>query len=358
MLWVDKYRPDAFERFAINQDIGKRLQGLAGSGDCPHVLLYGPPGAGKKTIVLSLLRELYGAGAKKVKVEHRPWKIELPSRKLELELTMVTSNYHVEMNPSDVGNNDRYVVQEIIKEMAKSRPVDPSGAKTFKVLVLNEVDRLSREAQHSLRRTMEKYSSACRLVLICTNVSKVLDPLRSRCVCVRVPAPSLDEIQGVLQEVAKREQTTLPPPLAARIALASERNLRKALLSLESCRVQAGTGALPENMDVQLADWELYIKTIATDIVSEQSPKQVYTVRGKLYELLSNVIPPELIARRLVMELCRKIPDDALKPVVVEAGATFEHRMQGGSKPIFHLEAFVARVMSEYKKWAMDALGG
>lgn len=56
-----------------------------------------------------------------VRVETRPWVIELPSRKLEVELTTVASNVHVEMNPSDVGSNDRYVVQEIIKEMARSR---------------------------------------------------------------------------------------------------------------------------------------------------------------------------------------------------------------------------------------------
>ena len=135
---------------------------------------------------------------------------QLPSRVLEVEFTTSSSNYHVEMNPSDVGNNDRYVVQEIIKvssglptrtkslpaphhtcctrsptcmllpsecynmqEMAKSRPLDVKGQKGFKILVLNEVDRITRDAQHSLRRTMEKYSSACRLVLSCSNISKV-----------------------------------------------------------------------------------------------------------------------------------------------------------------------------------------
>jgi replication factor C subunit 3/5 len=71
------------------------------------VLLYGPPGAGKKTLMKGLLHQIYGAGAEKVKVETKPWKVELPSRKLELELMTLSSNYHVEMNPSDVGNNDR-----------------------------------------------------------------------------------------------------------------------------------------------------------------------------------------------------------------------------------------------------------
>lgn len=71
------------------------------------MLLYGPPGAGKKTIAKALLYQIYGASAEKVKVETKPWKVELPTRKLELELMTVSSNYHVEMNPSDVGNNDR-----------------------------------------------------------------------------------------------------------------------------------------------------------------------------------------------------------------------------------------------------------
>lgn len=55
----------------------------------------------------SLLREFYGSGVTKVKIETKPWKIDLPSRKLEIELMTLSSNYHVEMNPSDVGNNDR-----------------------------------------------------------------------------------------------------------------------------------------------------------------------------------------------------------------------------------------------------------
>lgn len=62
------------------------------------------------------------------------------------------------------------------------------------VLVLNEVDKLSREAQHSLRRTMEKYSSSCRLILCCNSSSKVTDAVRSRCLNIRVNAPTQEEV--------------------------------------------------------------------------------------------------------------------------------------------------------------------
>lgn len=294
------------------------------------------------------MREMFGAGAGKLRVEHKPWKIELPHRKLEVELTTVSSNHHVEMNPSDVGNNDRYVVQEIIKDMAATRNIDPSGARTFKVLVLNDVDNLTKEAQHALRRTMEKYSAACRLIMLCNNISRVLDPVRSRCLCVRVPAPSLDEVASVLQHVAREERLALPPALAARIAASSQRNMRKALLALEACKAQQYP--FSDDQPVQMADWELYIDEIARLIVAEQSPQQLYTVRTKMYELLVNCIPGSLIISRLVSALLPSL-DDTVKCKVVQHAALFEHRLVEGSKDIFHLEAFVARVMFVYKEY-------
>ena len=72
------------------------------------------------------------------------------------------------------------------QEMARSRPIDSKGRKGFKVLVLNEVDRLTKEAQHSLRRTMEKYSAACRLVLCCNNASRVRPAAGAQSI---IPAP-------------------------------------------------------------------------------------------------------------------------------------------------------------------------
>lgn len=126
---------------------------------------------------------------------------------------MITSNYHIEMAPGDAGLNDRYVIQDVIKEMASSKNIatvgmqkdksgnnDDDNAKNtkkkadYKVVVLVEVDKLTRQAQAALRRTMEKYSASCRLILCCNNPSKVIDPVRSRCLGIRVAAPNVDEV--------------------------------------------------------------------------------------------------------------------------------------------------------------------
>lgn len=66
MLWVDKYRPHTFDKFILHRDVADHMKKLVATGDCPHTLFYGPPGAGKKTLVMALLREIYGAPAEKV----------------------------------------------------------------------------------------------------------------------------------------------------------------------------------------------------------------------------------------------------------------------------------------------------
>ncbi|RXH81634.1 hypothetical protein DVH24_035055 [Malus domestica] len=293
MLWVDKYRPKTLDQAIVHQDIAQNLKKLVVEQDCPHLLFYGPSGSGKKTLIIALLRQIFGPSADKVKVENRAWKVDAGSRTIDIELTTLSSTNHIELNPSDAGFQDRYIVQEIIKEMAKNRPIDTKGKKGYKVLVLNEVDKLSREAQHSLRRTMEKYSAYCRLILCCNSSSRVTE-------AIRYPFTSDQAI----------------PPM----------------------------------------DWEEYVSEIASDIMKEQSPKRLYQVRQKLYELLLNCIPPEIILKRLLFELLKKL-DAELKHEVCHWAAYYEHRMRLGQKAIFHLEAFVAKFMSIYKAFLIEAFG-
>ena len=377
MLWVDQYRPKTLDNMDYHKPLSKQLKRLIAAGDFPHMLVYGPSGAGKKTRVMALLREMHGSSVERVKVEHRAFKF---GSSAPIELTLLSSVHHIELNPSDAGVRDRDVVQELIKEIAQSAPVITGGESAsnhFKVVVLNEVERLSRAAQHGLRRTMEKYVGTCRLLLCCTNPSKVIAPIRSRCICLRVAAPTHEEVCGVLASVAAKEGLKLPPALAARISKASDRNLRRALLALETCKVrpplpshfpptrasrpsagyahaQVQQYPFSENQPVQLADWQLFLKETADDVIAEQSPKQLLKIRAKLYEVLSSCIPPELVMSTLIKALLPRVP----QPVRVETlhfAAIYEHRMHGGQKPVFHLEAFLARFMAIYKRHAVNS---
>ena len=201
MLWVDKHRPTQLKQLSYHPETTARLSSLAADPhSLPHLMFYGPPGAGKKTRIMSLLREIYGPGSQRLRLDKRTF--TTPSKK-SIDINMISSNYHIEISPGDAGINDRYVVQEVIKEMAANRNISSAAASVtggatgaagaaadggsgsgrkkidYKVVVLVEVDKLSRQAQAALRRTMEKYSASCRLILCCNNQSKVIDPVRS-----------------------------------------------------------------------------------------------------------------------------------------------------------------------------------
>ncbi|KAI3809434.1 hypothetical protein L1987_25407 [Smallanthus sonchifolius] len=296
MLWVDKYRPKTLDKVLVHEDVAQNLKKLVTEQDCPHLLFYGPSGSGKKTLIMALLRQMFGASAEKVKVENKNWKVDAGSRTIDLELTTLSSTHHVELNPSDAGFQDRYIVQEIIKEMAKNRPIDTKGKKGFKE----------------------------------------------------------DQIVKVLEFIGKKEGLQLPPGFAARIAEKSGRSLRRAILSFETCRVQQYP--FINNQVIPPMDWEEYVSEIASDIMKEQSPKRLFQVRGKLYELLVNCIPPEIILKRLLYELLKKL-DFELKHDVCHWAAYYEHRMHLGQKAIFHIEAFVAKFMSIYKGFLIATFG-
>ena len=70
-LWVDKYRPNTLAKLDYHREQAERLEKMVAKGNFPHLLVYGPPGAGKKTRIMALLRELYGPGVEKLRMEHQ-----------------------------------------------------------------------------------------------------------------------------------------------------------------------------------------------------------------------------------------------------------------------------------------------
>uniref|UniRef100_A0A7R9U8Q8 AAA+ ATPase domain-containing protein n=1 Tax=Pinguiococcus pyrenoidosus TaxID=172671 RepID=A0A7R9U8Q8_9STRA len=377
MLWIDEQRPKTLRQLNFHEALTARLQRLANDGEIPHLLVHGPPGAGKATRISCLLRAMYGVGAERKRLDRREFKT--PSGQT-VELSMVSSAYHIEMCPSDAGNYDRYVIQDIIKEVASHTSLHSTGlggkenvdrdgdamdleddAKKssskppFKVVLLMEVDRLSRQAQAALRRTMEKYSSSCRLILCGSSLSKVIEPVRSRCLKLRVPLPQHEQVCDVLAAICRKKRLDLPPEFARSLSEHSNRNLRRAILLLEAAYVQS----YPFSRDqaVTPLDWEAHIAILAKELSREQTPAKLLRARQMLYELLTNCIPGDVILDKLTQELLKNL-DAQLKPEITRWAAFYAHRIAMGSKEIFHLEAFVAKYMAVYKKYINDMFGG
>ena len=163
----------------------------------------------------------------------------------------------------------------------------------FSVVLLTEVDKLTKDAQHALRRTMEKYMSTCRLILCCNSTSRVIPAVRSRCLCLRVPAPSIEQINAILKQTCKQEGINLPNELAQRISIKSSRNLRRALLMLETAYV--ANYPFTNDQDISEPDWEMFLKETARLISQQQSVDRVLQIRDRLYELLCHCIPADMI---------------------------------------------------------------
>ena len=192
----------------------------------------------------------------------------------------------------------------------------------------------------------------CRIIANCESLSKVIGPLKSRCLQIRVPAPTESTLTELLRKIATKEQFELPPQVARTIAQHSRRNIRRAIMMLQTLKLK--TPNLNPNSQIPRPDYESYIAEIATDVVREQSPSNLRQIRTKLYELLTKGITSDVIFQNLAREFLKPgqsastLPE-AIKPVVLKFAVMFEGRCREGAKPIIHLEAFLARTMALIK---------
>lgn len=179
-----------------------------------------------------------------------------------VECVVYQSNYHLEVTPSESERYDRVIVNTLIKELAGSAQLDviEDIRYKFKVIVIHELDKLSREAQSGLRRTMEKYMHNCRIIFNCESLSRVLPPLKSRCVQIRIPGPQNEDIVKVLQNVAKTEDFSLNEEIAKKIAVSSRRNMRRAIMTLQT--MQSENKSLANKVSIPQPGFEGIIQDI------------------------------------------------------------------------------------------------
>lgn len=335
-LWCDKHRPNSLSNLDYGHEQAKLLKNLVKNADFPHLLVIGPSGAGKRTRVQCLLRELFGSGVEKQRIEHSI--VETPSRK-KIEVKIIASNYHIDITPSDSGFYDRVVIQEMIKQHASNASLITENNAT-KIVIISEADKLTREAQQALRRTMEKYMSTCRIILISEQVSRIIPAVRSRTLMIRVPLPDHETIANVVTQIASKENFKLSREQALNIAKASERNLRRAIMMTESMKAVS----LPKP---PMPHWQTFIEALAKKIC--QKPTGLDEIRNDMYQLIAHMIPVELILRYLVFYMIRLTGKPTVNAAIIDLASFYDRRLRNCSKHIIHLEAFAAQVMLAVK---------
>lgn len=346
MLWVDAHRPTTLDDLTFNGKLSDKLKNACKS-DLSHMIFSGPRGSGKRTRIYACLKEVYGINQKKVKIQHRQYK--LPSKKF-IEITTLASNHHVEIDISENKQGNRIIIPEIVNEITGANNSCYTDI-PLKVIVLMHAEELNVAAQHALRKVMEQYSSTCRFILSTNSLSKIIEPLESRCLIIRVAAPTNNDMFTVLQDIREKEGQSTSEATLNQIVQVSDRNLEKAIL----CYQRTAFGE--DENKVDLPDWEEYISAVVKCILNVQNSGSIIDSRTHVYELMGKCIDPTEIFKKLVKQLCMHI-DVSIKPEIFKWAAHYDHAMQLGGKPIMHIEAFIVKSMEIYHNFLSKMICG
>ena len=241
MLWTHLHQPKTFEGCVAHGELNDLLTQIATNpASCPHLLLYGPPSSGKSTRVRCFLYECFGEEVIGQRQKHDA-EIQIgPSKKMSIEVWK--SKHHLEIYPVQYGSSDRYVVQQLVKQMASLANVSTISSHKTRFILIEQADALSLDAQQSLRNTMEVRAENCKFIMVANDKSKIIPAIQSRCVRMRVPRPSSRRSLGILNRICEREGFDLSlhggPDLLDKIVKLSEGHLKKGILLLQVLRAK------------------------------------------------------------------------------------------------------------------------
>ena len=208
-LFVEKYRPDTLDNYIGNEHLKSKVKHYLETGDLPHLLLFGKAGTGKTTLAKILVKNI------------------------ECDYLYV--------NASDENNVD--TVRNKVKQFAST-----VGFKDMKVIILDECDYITPNAQAALRNLMETFSKHCRFILTCNFVERIIDPIQSRCQSFQIIPPSRNEVAKHLHNILLQENVMDTPedikilvemgyPDIRRVINSAQRNIVNGKIKLDTSSI-------------------------------------------------------------------------------------------------------------------------
>lgn len=322
----------------FHQEIFEKLKKIAEDDGMPHIIFYGNPGTGKKTMINLFLEMIFDKSI--YKMDDSKYTV-ISSGNIENEVIVKQSDHHIIIEPNN-NNFDRYLIQDIVKEYARRYPLCIfEKSRNFKMVQINNLDNLSYYAQTSLRRTIEKYSKTCRFVMWCYSLSKVIEPLRSRCLCIHVPTQTSDDLVQWTFNVASLERININFPVLNYIVDTSNGNLKDILWKLDLYKycgkVQNG-----------------YQKSLLLLINEIVNFGDIQVIRDYIYKMMITNISSNIIIKDILNIILTKLdeyPDSKNKSSkIIDHASNFEYRLSKGRRDIIHIEAFILNVMDVLNK--------
>ncbi|RLI74275.1 replication factor C small subunit [Archaeoglobales archaeon] len=314
-IWVEKYRPRTLDEVVGQEEVVQRLKSYVNQKNIPHLLFAGPPGTGKTASAIALARDLFGEN----------WRDNL-----------------VEMNASDERGID--VVRHKIKEFARTAPI---GGAPFKIIFLDEADALTADAQAALRRTMEMYSKTCRFILSCNYVSRIIEPIQSRCAVFKFRPVPIEAMKERLLEICGKENVNITDEGLEALIYISNGDFRKAINALQ------GAAAFGEVIDAEA------IYQITATAKPEELEKLLETaLNGNFMEaremldkmMIEYGMSGEDIVSQLFREIVSSAIDEKMKVLLIDKLGEIDFRLTEGAHERIQLDAYLAYLSTLSRK--------
>ena len=338
-LWV--YSSDPRKCF-FHKDIFKKLEKISQDETLPHIIFYGNPGTGKKTMINIFLEMIFDNSI--YKLDDSKYTV-MSSGNNECEVIIKQSDHHIIIEPNNT-NFDRYLIQEIVKEYAKKYPLCIfEKSRKFKAVQINYLDNLSYYAQTSLRRTIEKYSKTCRFIMWCYSLSKVIEPLRSRCLCIHIPTQTNDQLYKWMYNVCSLEKIKIKSQIMNTILNKSNGNLKSILWKLDLYRYNNKIYNTYEEGINTIINEIINIKN--NKIINENFPINIPKIREYIYKMYVTNISLNIIIKDILKNILFHNKDISNEQIndIINSASEFEYRLSKKRRDIIHLEAFVINII-------------